>query len=70
MQKSHNLMNIVSKIVFDLHGSFSAEHGVGQLKNYMMSEWKSETELDLMKKIKKALDPDNLLNPGKIFPKS
>lgn len=70
MQKSHNLMNIVSKIVFDLDGSFSAEHGVGQLKNYMMSEWKSETELDLMKKIKKALDPDNLLNPGKIFPKS
>lgn len=70
MQKSHNLMNIVSKIVFDLHGSFSAEHGVGQLKNYMMSEWKSETELDLMQKIKKALDPDNLLNPGKIFPKS
>ncbi|AYN87198.1 FAD-binding oxidoreductase [Commensalibacter melissae] len=70
IQKSHNLMNIVSKIVFDLHGSFSAEHGVGQLKNYMMSEWKSETELDLMQKIKKALDPDNLLNPGKIFPKS
>ncbi len=68
MQKSHALMDAVCKIVFDLNGSFSAEHGVGQLKNYMMLNWKNNTELSLMKKIKKTLDPNNLLNPGKIFP--
>lgn len=70
MKQSHDLMDAVCKIVFELHGSFSAEHGVGQLKNYMMPTWKSKAELSFMNKIKQALDPDHLFNPGKLFPKT
>lgn len=68
MAQDHELMDAVSQVVFDLEGSFSAEHGVGQLKNYMMTSWRGGTELELMRKIKQALDPKNILNPGKIFP--
>ncbi len=68
MAQDHELMDAVNQVVFDLEGSFSAEHGVGQLKNYMMTSWRGGTELELMRKIKQALDPKNILNPGKIFP--
>lgn len=68
MNKSHELMDAVCAVVYDLEGSFSAEHGIGQLKNYMMPSWRGGAELELMKKIKQSLDPKNILNPGKIFP--
>jgi FAD/FMN-containing dehydrogenase len=53
--------------VHAFNGSISAEHGVGQLKRDELTRYKSNVELDLMKRIKKALDPDNLLNPGKVL---
>jgi FAD/FMN-containing dehydrogenase len=62
------LMDAVNDIVRDLDGSFSAEHGIGRLKPYMMPEWRGGAELDLMRKIKAALDPQGLLNPGKLLP--
>ncbi|CAI3926821.1 FAD/FMN-containing lactate dehydrogenase/glycolate oxidase (GlcD) (PDB:1AHU) [Commensalibacter communis] len=68
MNKSHDLMDAVCAVVYDLEGSFSAEHGIGQLKNYMMPSWRGGVELELMEKIKQSLDPKNILNPGKIFP--
>lgn len=68
MNKSHELMDAVCAVIYDLEGSFSAEHGIGQLKNYMMPSWRGGAELELMKKIKQSLDPKNILNPGKIFP--
>ena len=46
----------------------TAEHGIGRLKPYMMPEWRGGAELDLMRRIKAALDPDGLLNPGKMLP--
>jgi FAD/FMN-containing dehydrogenase len=49
-------------------GSFSAEHGIGQIRLPGMSAHKSTVELDLMRAIKTALDPQNLLNPGKMIP--
>jgi FAD/FMN-containing dehydrogenase len=49
-------------------GSISAEHGVGQRKRDLLSDYKSPVELDLMRRIKRALDPHNLLNPGKVLP--
>ncbi|MGY2291881.1 FAD-binding oxidoreductase [Pseudomonas sp. SDO528_S397] len=49
-------------------GSISAEHGIGQRKVGMLSRYKSAVELDLMRRIKHALDPHNLLNPGKVLP--
>jgi len=48
-------------------GSISAEHGIGQLKVDRLARYKSAVELDLMRRIKHALDPHNLLNPGKIL---
>ncbi|MCJ8207838.1 FAD-binding oxidoreductase [Pseudomonas sp. RGM2987] len=48
-------------------GSISAEHGIGQRKVDVLSRYKSPVELDLMRRIKQALDPHNLLNPGKVL---
>ncbi len=58
---------IVHDVVHQLDGSISAEHGIGQLKVDELVRYKSPIELELMKTLKKALDPKNLMNPGKIF---
>ncbi|GBQ64951.1 oxidoreductase [Ameyamaea chiangmaiensis NBRC 103196] len=68
LARDHEIMDSVCAIVRDLDGSFSAEHGVGQLKTYMMPEWRGGAELETMRRIKQALDPRNIMNPGKIFP--
>lgn len=50
-----------------INGAVSAEHGIGlEKKNYLHIS-RSETEINLMKSLKKALDPNNILNPGKVF---
>ena len=59
---------IVFDIVHRLGGSFSAEHGVGRLKLREMEKYKDPVELALMRKIKRALDPGDLMNPGKVVP--
>jgi FAD/FMN-containing dehydrogenase len=53
--------------LMDFGGSVSAEHGVGLEKKGWLARSRSETELNLMRQIKRSLDPNNLLNPGKIF---
>jgi FAD/FMN-containing dehydrogenase len=50
-----------------MQGSFSAEHGIGALRRKEMERYKSDVELDLMRRIKSTLDPDNILNPGKVL---
>ena len=59
---------IVHRLVMDLGGSFSAEHGIGWVKVPEMALYKSRVELDLMYRVKRALDPAGLLNPGKVLP--
>ncbi|MEO5373340.1 MAG: FAD-binding oxidoreductase [Alphaproteobacteria bacterium] len=59
---------LVHDIVADLGGSFSAEHGIGRLKLGEMARHKSAVELDLMRRVKQALDPAGLMNPGKVIP--
>ena len=49
-----------------LGGSISAEHGVGQLKVAEIMRYKSPVEMDLMRRLKRTLDPRNILNPGKV----
>ncbi|RMA63568.1 FAD/FMN-containing dehydrogenase [Acidovorax sp. 100] len=49
-------------------GSISAEHGLGVLRRDESARYKSPVELDLMRRIKAALDPHGLLNPGKLLP--
>jgi len=61
----------VNRIVYDvvaaLGGSISAEHGLGALKREEVRRYKSALELDLMRRIKHALDPEGLMNPGKVL---
>jgi FAD/FMN-containing dehydrogenase len=68
LARDHELMDAVNEVVRDLDGSFSAEHGIGRLKPYMMPDWRGGAELDIMRRIKAALDPRGLLNPGKMLP--
>jgi FAD/FMN-containing dehydrogenase len=68
LARDHEIMDTVNAVVRDLDGSFSAEHGVGKLKPYMMPLWRGGAELDAMRQIKQALDPHGLLNPGKVLP--
>jgi FAD/FMN-containing dehydrogenase len=58
---------IVHDQVQKFGGSISAEHGIGQLRRDELQHRKSPVELDLMRRIKRALDPDNLMNPGKLL---
>ncbi len=58
---------VVHDLVAELGGSISAEHGLGQLKREEIRRYKSELELLLMRKIKSALDPSGLMNPGKLL---
>ncbi|WP_250462538.1 FAD-binding oxidoreductase [Caballeronia sp. GAFFF2] len=51
-----------------LGGTFSAEHGVGQTGLSEMTHYKSAAELSIMRAVKNALDPANLMNPGRLFP--
>ncbi|MGV8998323.1 MAG: FAD-binding oxidoreductase [Parvibaculaceae bacterium] len=58
---------IVHGIVRELGGSVSAEHGVGQMKRDEIAATKSPVEMDLMRAVKRALDPKGILNPGKVL---
>ncbi len=58
---------IVYGALADFRGSVSAEHGIGLEKKPYLSVSRSEPELALMRTLKQALDPKNLLNPGKIL---
>jgi FAD/FMN-containing dehydrogenase len=57
---------IVHDIVAARNGSISAEHGIGRMKVEELTHYKSKVELDLMRKIKAALDPQGIMNPGKV----
>ncbi len=57
----------VHDLVAQRGGSISAEHGVGQLRRDELRRYKSPVEMDLMLMIKRALDPNQLMNPGKLL---
>jgi FAD/FMN-containing dehydrogenase len=57
----------VHEIVLDLGGSISAEHGIGRMKRDLLPHAKQPLELELMRKIKAAFDPNGILNPGKLL---
>jgi len=57
----------INDITAKLHGSFSAEHGVGLAKKQELKHYKSRVEIKLMREIKKTIDPNNIMNPGKVL---
>ena len=57
----------VYTLVYKLGGKLSGEHGIGYKRRHLMEEYTNPDELDMMRAIKKALDPNLILNPGKIF---
>jgi FAD/FMN-containing dehydrogenase len=67
LAKRAALATVVYDVVEQFAGSISAEHGIGQAKIDDLLRYKSETEITLMRTVKVALDPQGLLNPGKVI---
>ena len=67
LAKWKELNHVVHEIVLSLHGSISAEHGIGKLKRDELAQVKSPVEMDLMRAFKGILDPGGLMNPGKVL---
>ena len=66
-EHEQRINEVVNDAVHARGGSISAEHGLGQLKREAITRYKSALELELMRRIKDALDPLALMNPGKVI---
>ena len=67
LAREEPLKRAIHDLVRDFGGSFSAEHGIGRLKVAELERYAPPVELDLMRTIKRALDPNGILNPGKVL---
>jgi len=67
LAREETVKRAIHDLVRDFGGSFSAEHGIGRLKVGELERYASPVELDLMRAIKRALDPNGILNPGKVL---
>jgi len=66
--ESEAVFGMIEDVVQAQHGSFSAEHGIGLSKKSTMARRKDPGALEVMRAIKAALDPNNIMNPGKMLP--
>jgi glycolate oxidase len=67
MHRVEHAMKDIFAHALSLGGTITGEHGVGLAKKSFLKGQLGEASYDLMKRIKRTLDPENLLNPGKIF---
>ena len=67
IERQADINRVVHDSVHSFDGSISAEHGLGALKRKEVRNYKSDLEMRLMQSIKQALDPMNLMNPGKVL---
>jgi len=67
MHRVHVALDAIVRHTIALGGTITGEHGVGLAKKAWLRDQMSEASLDLMRQIKRTLDPHGLLNPGKIF---
>jgi FAD/FMN-containing dehydrogenase len=65
---THELETAVYSLVRQFRGSISAEHGIGRLKRAELGRHRGHVDLALMRAIKQALDPQGIMNPGKVLP--
>ena len=65
--KAADLSNVIYDVVSSFDGSISAEHGIGRSKREVLRKYRGEEEIAVMQSIKSALDPANILNPGKVL---
>jgi len=66
-EQEDHVNHLVYEAVAKYGGSFSAEHGVGALKTDKLERYQSPVALSMMRAIKQALDPQNLMNPGRVL---
>lgn len=67
VNKSEYILDKIFRYVVSIDGSISGEHGIGTSKKRFLKYQYGREEIEIFKKIKRSFDPDNLLNPGKIF---
>jgi glycolate oxidase len=67
MHRVHEALEAIVKRTLELGGTITGEHGVGLAKKPWLRGQVGDASLDLMRQIKRTMDPHNLLNPGKIF---
>jgi FAD/FMN-containing dehydrogenase len=67
LQREAEIKRTIHDLVRDFAGSFSAEHGIGRLKVEELARYAPPVELELMRAIKRAFDPNGIMNPGKVL---
>jgi D-lactate dehydrogenase (cytochrome) len=67
MNQWHEVNKVVFDIVLKMGGSISAEHGIGVLKRDELPDVKDKTAIELMRAFKAMLDPNGIMNPGKVL---
>ena len=67
LQQCEHVTKLLAQVLKDFDGSISAEHGIGLVKKGYLDSTRGAAEIALMKAVKRAFDPQGLLNPGKVF---
>jgi FAD/FMN-containing dehydrogenase len=65
--RKEEINRLVYDVALGLRGSISAEHGIGRQKRDLLGEVKPKVALDMMREIKRMLDPNGIMNPGKVL---
>lgn len=69
MARAEHCLDEIFNLVIELRGTLSGEHGIGSEKRAFVCKEIDRSTLDLMRSIKQSFDPNDILNPGKLFPK-